>query len=271
VSSTATKEARAARDSEPIGWLARFGFLGSGVVYAVLGLLALRVALGERARADRNGALAAIKVQPFGRVLLVVLAVSFAGYALWRLLDGAVGHRSDDEPKRTALRVGSFGRGVVYAVLAVSTARFVFSSPGGDKTEPLTARVMSHTGGRTLVGAVGAAVVAGGLAMAYRGARQKFLERLNLGSAGPAVTWAARVIGAIGLVGRGLVVALIGGFLVQAAVAFNPDKAQGLDASLKKLATAPFGRVLLAAAALGLLGFGAWSFVEARYRRLSSR
>jgi hypothetical protein len=94
------------------------------------------------------------------------------------------------------------------------------------------------------------------------------LKKLDLGSAGQGMRSAVKAVGVVGLAGRGLVLALIGGFLVQAAWTFEPDKAKGLDASLKTLADAPFGPVLLAAAAIGLLGFGLWSFVEARYRRV---
>jgi hypothetical protein len=263
-----TRTAQEVRESEPVGWLARFGFAGRGLVYLVLGVLAVQVAVGHSARADKNGALASIKDKPFGSVLLVVLAISFAGYAVWRLLDGVVGHREEDGAKRLGKRVASFARGLVYAGLAFTTARFVVSPAGGDKTEPLTARVMGMTGGRTVVGLVGAGLVVGGLYMAYRGVREKFLKRLDLASAGPALRGAVKAIGVVGLVGRGLVLALVGGFLVQAAWTFDPDKAKGLDASLKSLADAPFGRVLLALAAVGLLAFGLWSWVEARYRRV---
>jgi hypothetical protein len=235
-------------------------------VYVVLGLLAVQVAAGRSARADKNGALAAIKDKPYGSVLLVVLAVSFAGYAVWRLLDGAVGHREDEGAERWAKQVASLGRGVVYAFLAVSTGRFVVSPTGNDETEPLTARVMRMTGGRTVVFLVGAALLVGGLVMAYRGVREKFMKRLSLGAS--PLRGVVKVVGAVGLAGRGLVLALIGGFLVQAASTFDPDKAKGLDASLKTLADAPLGPVLIGAAAVGLLAFGLWSWLEARYRRV---
>jgi hypothetical protein len=98
--------------------------------------------------------------------------------------------------------------------------------------------------------------------------REKFLKRLDLSTAGPGLRGAVKTIGVDGLVGRGQVLTLIGGFLVQAAWTFDPDKAKGLDASLKSLADAPFGPVLLACAAVGLVAFGLWSWVEARYRRV---
>jgi hypothetical protein len=264
----AKRTAREAEDSKPVEGMARFGLTGRGLVYAVLGVLALQVAFGHGARADKQGALAAIRDQPLGGVLLVLLAVSFAGYAVWRLLQGAVGHRNEEDAKRTFKRLGSLGRACIYGFLAVSTARFLITRPSGDKTEPLTARVMAVSGGRVAVGLLGAAVVVGGLYMAYRGATEKFLKRLDLAGASSPVRRGASAIGVVGLVGRGLVLALVGAFLVQASVTFDPHKAKGLDAALKSLADEPAGTFLIGGAAAGLLFFGAWSFVEARYRRV---
>ena len=222
-------------------------------MWLVVGLLAVQVARGSDTHAD-DGTLRAIADKPFGEVLLVVLAVGFVGYASWRLLEGAFGHRDEnEEPKRWAKRLASLFRGGIYLFLAGSVVRFLMSGGGNDKTKPMTARVMSHTGGRTLVFAVGAGLVIGGLAMAFRGIKQKF-EKLIEGWKMP--DWlrsVTKVVGTAGLVGRGFVFALIGGFLIDAAYRFDPDKAKGLDASLKTLAGQPFGTVLLFASALGLL------------------
>lgn len=266
----AKSTARQAEGSKPVELLARLGLASRGLVYLVIGLLAGQVAFGQGGQADRNGALGTLRDQPFGKGLLVVLAVGFTGYAAWRLLEAAVGHRDAEGAKRAGKRLGSLGKGVLYGSFAVSTVRFVGSSSGGsgDKTKPLTARAMGMTGGQLLVGAVGVAVVAAGLWTAYRGLSRKFLDKLDL----PAGSWLTRDLagrlGLVGLLGRGLVLCLLGGFLVEAAVTFDPGKAKGLDAGLKTLAQQPFGTVLLLAAALGLLAFGLWSFVEARYRRV---
>ena len=265
----AKQAAQRAESSEPVEWLARLGLLSRGVVWLTVGFLAAQVALGNQKRADKNGALAAIKDKPFGELLLVVLVIGFVGYAAWRLLEGAVGHRTeDDDRKRWVKRLASLFRGGIYLFLAGSTAKFLVSGGGNDKTKPLTARVMSHTGGRTLVLAIGAGLVVGGLVMAFRGLRQKFedlVDQSRMPDGLPAVT---RVVGTVGLVSRGLLFALVGWFLLDAAARFDPAQAKGLDASLKTLAHQPYGRVALFAGAVGLLAFALWSWIEAAYRKL---
>jgi hypothetical protein len=261
--------ARRVESSDAVEWLARLGLGSRGVIWLVVGLLAVQVALGDNTEADKNGALRAIADKPFGHLLLVVLILGFFGYAAWRLLEGAVGHRDQDEGlKRWSKRGASLFRGAVYLGLAISTLRFVANGGGGDKTQPLTARVMSATGGRTLVFLVGAGIFVGGVAMAVRAFRQKFEDDLNTGQMSEALLAATKAIGTAGLASRGFVFGLIGWFLIDAAVRFNPDQAKGLDASLKTVAHQPFGRVLLFVAAVGLLAFAIWSFIEARYRKL---
>jgi hypothetical protein len=267
---TAKRAAREAEDSKPVEGMARFGLCGRGLVYLVVGLIALQVALGHHGRADKNGALAAIRDKPLGGVLLVVLVVAFAGYAGWRLLQGVIGHRDEDEGrKRAAKRVASLARGLLYASFAYTTAHFLLTSQEGkDKTEPLTVRVMSWTGGQTIVFCVGAAVVAGGGYMVFRGVTQKFLERLDLRGAPRAAELAAAGVGLVGMAARGVLVALVGAFLVRAAVTYEPHKAKGLDATLKSLADEPLGGLLIGVIGAGLVAFGLWSFLEARYRKV---
>jgi hypothetical protein len=265
----AKRAANKAKNSDAVEWLARLGLVSRGAIWLTVGLLAAQVALGDKQRADKNGALAAIKDKPFGELLLVILAVGFFGYAAWRLLEGAVGHRDeDDDRKRWAKRIASLFRGGIYLFLGASTTKFVFSSGGNDKTKPLTARVMAATGGRTLVLLIGAGLVIGGLAMAFRGVRQKFEDLVHMEKMPGPVQSMTRVVGTVGLVSRGIVFALVGWFLIDAAIRFEPDKAKGLDASLKTVAHQPFGRVALFAGAVGLLAFALWSWIEARYRKL---
>jgi hypothetical protein len=265
----AERAAKKAQNSKPVEWLARLGLVSRGIVWLVVGLLAVQVARGSNTKADKNGALHTIADQPFGHLLLVVLVLGFFGYAAWRLLEGTVGHLDEEAGrKRWAKRGTSLFRGAVYLGLAISTLKFLLSGGGNDKTQPLTARVMKAGGGRELVFAIGAGVIIGGLGMVLRAFQQKFEDNLDRGGMPSWLRSGTRFVGTAGLASRGLVFALIGWFLVDAALRFNPDQAKGLDASLKTVGHEPFGRVLLLAAALGLLAFALWSFLEARYRRI---
>ncbi len=265
-----TKRAAArAESSTPVEWLARLGLAARGIVWLTVGLLAAQVALGSNKKADKNGALQTIADKPLGKLLLVVLVIGFLGYAAWRLLEAAVGHTDEDEGReRWTKRGTSLFRGLVYLGLAISTGKFLGGGGGKDKTQPLTARVMKATGGRELVFLIGVGVIVGGIAMVVRAFRKKFEDKLDMGGMPSSLRSATSVLGTAGIGARGLVFALIGGFLVDAAIRFEPGKAKGLDASLKTLAHQPFGRALLFVAALGLLAFALWSFIEARYRKI---
>ncbi len=261
-----TTTAHAARSSDAAEWGARAGLVARGLLWFVLALLAGRVAVGGRAAVDKHGALAALREQPLGGALLVLLALAFAAHALFRVVDAAGGHRDeDDDRKRLLKRAGSGLRAIAYGALAVSTVRFLLDSgAGAEDAKTPTAKVMALPAGAWWVGAVGLVVVGVGLVQAVRSLRTDFTDKLTLppGRWGTTVT----VLGAVGRTARALVYALIGGFLVQAAVTFDPGKAKGLDASLKTAADQSYGRGLLVVAAIGMLAFALWSWCEARYR-----
>ena len=266
---SAERAARDAHRSDAVERLARLGLASRGVVWTVVGLLALSVLTGGDERTDRGGALKAIAARPLGEVLLGVLVVGFAGYAAWQGLSAAVGHRTEDGAKRTGKRLASAAHALLYAFLAVSTGRFLVTHrSGGDPTKSTTAEVLSRPGGQALVGAVGLAVVVLGVVLAVRALQRKHVEKLERYRMPDAARGPATHVGTAGLLGRGLVVTLLGAFLLKAAVQADADEARGLDAALQELARQPYGAVLLATAVVGMLAYGAWSFVEAAYRRL---
>jgi hypothetical protein len=243
----------------------RVGLVSRGVVYCVLAVVALQVAFGDRNQeVDRQGALRAVARQPLGAVLLSVLTLGFAAYALWRFAAAALGH--DDAGKRLL----HAAKGALYAVFTVTSARLVLgrSGRGGSDEQAKTwsARFLDHAGGRPIVVLVGLGLVVAGGVLAWRGAEQRFQKHLRTSDMrGWQRTWLPR-IGTVGHAARGVVLALIGLFLVRAAVAFDPEEAVGVDGALHQLAARPFGAALLAVVAVGFACYGLFSFVEARWR-----
>jgi hypothetical protein len=255
-------------DSRPIGWAARLGLTARGVVYLLMGLLAVMVARGSAAELDQKGALAQVVARPFGELVVAAMAVGFAGYALWRLSEAAFGVRG--EGRGIGPRLQSLVRGLVYAGLALTAVALLQGSRTSQASQQqgLTARAMAQPGGRWLVAAVGAVVVGVGLMLVVEGVRLRFMRYFPVGVLSPHVRRAVRVLGAVGTVSRGLVFALAGGLVVAAAWTYDPAKASGLDGALKTLRDQPFGPLLLTLAGAGLAAFGLYGLAEARYRHV---
>jgi hypothetical protein len=265
---SAENAAHEARRSTPVKAGARLGLAARGLVWVVLGLLAVQVALGDSAQADQGGALRAIADRPLGGALLVAVAVGFAAYALLQLLEAAVGHHGDDGARRTANRAVSGVQALVYLLLAGTTVRVLSGGGGDDPTQSLTGRAMSLPGGRLVVGAAAAVLVGVGLTLAVRGLKQDHDEDCDTLRLPRALRRPAVWIGVAGHLGRGLVLTLVGAFLLRAAWQFDPQEAKGLDAALQSLTGQSYGQGLLLVAAASLVAFGLWSFVESACKRL---
>ena len=262
-SARAEDTARDVHESGAVEGLARLGLASRGLVWLVVALLSLSVLRGGKARADKQGALREIADKPFGEVLLVFLVIGFLGYAVWQALNAAVGR------EETKKRAESGLKALLYLVLAGTVVRFLLAGQQSDPdaTPSLTARLMEQPGGRFLVGAVGVGIVGLGGYLASRALKGTHAKKIESWKVPDGRARTAVRVGTVGLVGRGLVLALIGAFLVIAAVQADPREAKGLDASLHALAAQPYGKVLLGLAVVGLLAYAAWSFVEAAFHR----
>lgn len=261
-----------AADSPVVEGLGRAGLVARGALYAVVGVLALQVATGRTTqRPDKQGALTAIAHQPLGKVLLVVTAVGFAGYALWRLSAAFLDTEGDGtDASGLAKRASDLGRGLLYTGFCIAALRLVAGSSGDDRTKEadLTAAVLQAPLGRLAVAVVGLAVIGGGAYSGWRAFSGAYRKELDTAGMSRRVrTWLPRVA-AIGLAARAVVYALVGTFLVRAAIRYDPKEAVGVDGALQRLADAPYGPLLLALVAAGLFTYGLYSFLEARYRRL---
>ena len=249
-------------------WFARAGIAARGAVYVVIGVLAVKLALGDGGKAaDQQGALHTIAKQPLGTLLLVLVAIGLAGYASWRLLRAALGGTQGADDVKD--RIDGVASGISYAILCGAAVKILAGSGGGGPDpDEAAGGVLGWPGGPWLVGLVGVIVVGVGLQQGYKGITRSFMENTNTDRMHDHVERGYTALGVFGHLARMVVFGLIGYFLVKAALDFDPDEAVALDGALAQLAKAPYGPVLLGIVAAGLIGFGAFSLVESRYRRV---
>ena len=262
---------RRVSDSPGARATARAGLAARGVIYILLGWVAILVALGhQRGQANQQGALLLLAGKPFGSVLLWLLGLGFVAYALWRLSQAAFGATGEPDPRGAGARLKSLGRAGAYAFLAYLTFQVIAGAhpnqSGRQRDE--TARIMHHPAGRWLVGIIGLIVVIVGVALAIQGIRREFLRYLQSSRMSPRARRVVRVLGMIGSIARGTIVALAGIGVIEAAVTYQPSKSRGIDQALLMLRSQPFGQFLVLLAALGLLTFGVYGLCEARWRKV---
>lgn len=252
--------------------LGRFGYAAKGVVYAVVGILAVQAALGRGGQTtNSSGALQEIAAQPFGQILLGITAVGLIGYVIWRFVQAGMDTENEGSDAKGVLVRGGYAiSGLIYGALAFVAVRMLLNAGGssGNGQQNLVARVLGVPFGRWLVGIGGLIVIGIGLYQLYRAYTAKFCEKLKLDEMSETErTWALR-LGRFGLAARGVVLALVGFFVVQAAVQFNPNQAQGTGGALQYLQHGPWGSIVLAIIAVGLIAYGIFMLFQARYRRM---
>jgi type IV secretory pathway VirB2 component (pilin) len=262
------RSARQASRSPAAHFLARAGLTARGVIYILVGGVAVLVALGRSSReADQQGALHLLAGKSYGMVSLWLLAIGFAGYALWRLSEAAFGVTG--EPG-AGPRLKSLARAVIYAGLSYLTFTVISGTDRSQRRrqQDITATAMQHTAGRVLVGIAGLIIVACGIVLVIEGARKKFMKNLRTAQLSPRMRQVVKVLGVTGTIARGLVFALAGVLVVVAAVTHKASESGGIDKALQTLRNQPFGEFLTLAAALGLVIFGVYGLCEARWRRV---
>lgn len=268
--STARYTARAAARSQPIGWLGRLGLVARGISYGLVAVLAIKLALGGGGTPeDRAGALQTIAHDGFGRVVVVFLAIGFAGYAVWRFAEAFFDRGGEGrEPKGLAKRAADAGRGLVYVGLCVVAVAILLGSSGDINEKQETAKVLDWPGGRWIVAAVGAGLAVAALWSFFTAATRNFPEELNGARMTRSEQRLTTAAGVAGIGARGVVFALIAIFLIKAALEYDPREAIGLDGALRELAAQDYGSGLLGVVAAGLLAYGIFCLLVARYGRV---
>jgi hypothetical protein len=253
-------------------WLARSGYAAHGCVYVIMGGLAVLAALGAGGQTTgAKGALAALLSQPFGFALLGLVAFGLLCFSGWRIAQSILdADRLGNEGKALVRRIAYGVSGVVHAGLAFFAVGVMFGLKAARGTDEQSARdwtayLLAAPLGRWLVGAVGLIIVTAGIAIAVKGLAASFERDLEV--QGEVRRWVVP-LGRLGFMARGLVFAIVGVFLVNAAIEADPGEARGLGGALRALQAQPFGRVLFGITALGLFAFGIFQLVVAYYRRI---
>jgi hypothetical protein len=260
---------RRASDSPAAHLLARAGLTARGIIYMLIGWVAILVALGHSSReADQQGALQMLAGKPYGLFSLWLLGIGFAAYALWRLSEAAFGVTG--EPPGAGPRLKSLGRAVIYAGFAYLTFKVISGSQHSQtrQQQDMTATAMHHPAGRWLVGIVGLVVVIIGLALVAQGGRRKFMKYLQTSQMSLKTRRAVEYLGVVGTIARGLVFTLAGALVIDAAITHRASESGGIDKALLTLRNQPLGEFLMILAALGLVVFGIYGLCEARWRRV---
>jgi hypothetical protein len=260
---------RKAEQSEWLDVSARIGLVAYGVVYLLIGWLAVQLAVGDHSEnASANGALAELARQPFGEALVWAVGVGLVLLVVWRLVEAVFGHREEEGAARARKRVASAGKAVIYAVLA-GTAFKVAASGGsggsGGSSKTMTAKLMNLPAGQWIVAAVGVAIVVYAAGVAWRGWTEKFANNLEtegkLGWSGAAYL----LLGKVGHIAKGIAFGIVGGLFVYAGVTHESGDTGGLDQALQKVLQQPFGPYLLLVIAVGIVCYGLFCFAWARH------
>ncbi|WP_309572016.1 DUF1206 domain-containing protein [Deinococcus sp.] len=253
--------------------LARVGYASKGIVYGMLGFLALSVALGQGgATTDTKGALIRLDDLPGGQVLMWLLVLGLLGYALWQLLRAALdpehhGTKPGALLKRTGYTL-SGGANIALAIFAARVASRGSISHSQNGTANAASTVLHIPGGQFLLGLVGVALFALAGSQLYTAYGAKFMKRMAFTDIGAKYQDTLKRVGQLGIASRGVLSAIIGGFLLVAAWRDSAGTVVGVSGALTWLRGQPAGNFLLAAVALGTLCYGAWCGVQAMYRRI---
>jgi hypothetical protein len=262
---------RAFTDTRTFEILARAGYVARGVIYILIGALAVRLAEGiSGPRPSQQGALHTIGHQPFGKTLLIAMAIGLGGYAIWRLSQALVGHTPEYGKHSAADRIGAAGSGIAYAAFCVLTIEILRGTAGNSsaKTKETTARVLQWPAGREIVAGAGLLFVCIAIYQAYLGLSKKFLTYSKTGEMHEGTRETFTLLGIVGIVSRAVAFLLIGIFVTKAAIDYAPRKAVGIDGALARLSQHAYGTAALIVVACGLIVFGVYSVADSRFRKI---
>ena len=266
VSDQAEQLGRDAHESEWTDRAVRVGMIAYGVVHLTIAWLGIQLALGDHSgAASRNGALKQLAQQPYGEVVVWVVAIGMFLLVLWKLLEAFVDFTVEDGAKKVYKPATNIFKAIVYGTLGVAALRVATGSKSKSKTSDYTATLMEQPFGRWLVGLVGLAIIGYGAYLVYRGWSEKFLKHLDPEGRSGESGRAYRIFGKVGYIAKGIAIAVIGVLFLYAAIDHSAKKSGGLDQALHKVLQQPFGPVLLFVISVGIGCYGLFCFARARH------
>ena len=268
----ASDMAEQAGDSTSLEVVARAGLVAYGVVHLLIGWLAVQIAwsASDSKSADPSGALKTLAAQPFGKILLWLVAVGLVALALWQASEAIWGYRNREGAKRVRKQVTSGLLAVIYAALGVSAASVALGTgqSSSQSQKQATSGVLAWPGGSVIVVVAGLIIIGVGAALVVKGVKKSFAEEIDTSSMSPVARKGVAQLGQIGYIARGVALGMVGGLLSYATLSFDRQKAQGLDGAMQTILAQPFGKFLLTAVALGFVAFGVFAMLQSRYRRM---
>jgi hypothetical protein len=272
MATNADSKAQQAGDSASLEVLARAGLIAYGVVHLLIGWLALQIAWGASARksADVSGALRTLADEPFGKILIGLVAVGLVALALWQASEAIWGYRNREGAERVRRQVTSGAKAVFYAALGVSAGSVALGLGSWDSQSQrqTTSGVLAWPAGRVIVVVTGLIVIGVGVAGVVKGVKKSFSEEIDTSSMSPVARKGVARLGQVGYIAKGVALCVVGGLLSYATLTFEQQKAPGLDGALHAILAQPFGTFLLTAVAVGFAAFGLFALLESRYRRM---
>ena len=253
-----------------VGWLGRIGFAAQGTCFLIIGVLALELAFGDSGRlTDPRGAFVVLAQGGWTRLLLLLLAIGFACYSIWRLAQalfdrGGMGSNLGGLGRRAI----QLGQSVLYALLTVSAVRVLLGARASGSPKRAAAGILGWPGGTAIVAALGVALAIIAVVNVYWGVSSRFTESLDQRELDAGARRLLELVGTIGFVSLGFVLGVVSWFMVKAAVDYNAGKVVSLGGAMSHLARAAYGTWLLTAVAAGLIAYGVFGLLQARYHRV---